>query len=190
MNRIHHIVVPPTVPLPNDPRLDTDDSANSNDQHGTVPAVLHRGLKSVRQRLLPIDVSRTRTRLVILAPSLIHSARSLLLLLVSMAQAAAYPNSPVPDSSIFAKAYQPLSIWALTLDSYDICWMVYQSMCFMVLSGAILSGLEGRCVSLPNAHVWSRSSADGGNSHLQNSRHFHVQLGTPECHHQNHASFR
>lgn len=165
MNRIQHIVVPPTALLPNDPSLDTENTVNTNEEHGTIRAALYRGINAIRQRFLPIDVKRTRTRLVILAPSLIHSSRTLLLLLVSMAQAAAHPNSPVANSSIFAKAYELLSTWALTLDSFDICWMVFQSVCFMVISGAILSGLEGQCVYLSTEYLWSHSSADGGGLH-------------------------
>ena len=118
-----------------DDHLDWDAAAG-------VPARARAALNAIRRRFLPIDIKSTTTRLAIMLPSLLHSCRTLVLLLVLMLQVLSY--SPPSPSSYLSRAYLSLADWGMQMDMYHICWMAFTSSCFLVVSGALLAGLEGQ----------------------------------------------
>jgi hypothetical protein len=141
INRVQHIVIPPRIipqnahPGIGDDDLDWDTAVNA-------PARVRATLNAVRRRVLPINIKSTTTRLLIMLPSLLHSYRTLALLLVSMLQVLKYP--PPSPSSYGGQAYSSVAEWSLQMDMYHICWMAFTSSCFLVVSGALLAGLEGQ----------------------------------------------
>jgi hypothetical protein len=142
LNRIQHIVVPPRA------------SIRGRRRHGvfhtghlvppqTLTSQLLNFLNSLRQRVLPVNLDSTLSRLILCSPSLLHACRSLVLLTVTMLQVLDIFPSPSPSSHWGMRG---LAVWALKHDMYQICWKAFLSACVVVLVGALLAGLEGRYV--------------------------------------------
>jgi len=148
INRVQHIVIPPRTTAQHMQPEIVDDDVDWNIA-ANIPARARTALNAVRRRALPINVKSTTTRFLIMFPSLLHSYRTLALLLVSMLQVLQVlqvpsDSSPSSSSSYFGLAYLTVASWGLRMDMYHICWMAFTSSCFLVVSGALLAGLEGQ----------------------------------------------
>lgn len=145
INRVQHIVIPPRAVF-HATGHGEDDEPLGVDANFSTRALF--ALNAVRRRLLPINVKSTRTRLLIMLPALLHSSRTLVLLLISMLQVAQMIPTSLSAAPYIGPIYDSLSEWSLQMDMYHICWMAFTSSCFVVMSGALLAGLEGQCVDL------------------------------------------
>ncbi|KAF8323088.1 hypothetical protein DL93DRAFT_2151418 [Clavulina sp. PMI_390] len=151
INRIQHIVVPPRTAHRNAHRFDHEPEVHDYELGPAGFSVTHtiEVINSLRRRLLPINVKRTRTRLFITLPALLHSIRTLLLLFVSML----HINDVQPPSWVLPSLYKHLVSWSMGMDMYTICWTAFLSACFLSVTGAFLAGLEGRPGSAPSFNL-------------------------------------
>ncbi|EIN07133.1 hypothetical protein PUNSTDRAFT_53525 [Punctularia strigosozonata HHB-11173 SS5] len=129
INRIQHLVVPPPQPPTYDRhrgRLDP------RPRTWTAP------LRGAWHMLFPLDLTRTRTRLILRIPSLIFLSKAVFIWVVILLQTA--DLYPAWDHGLIAR----IGEWVAKKDTASVCWTTFGSVCGALCIGALTRGLEGR----------------------------------------------
>ncbi|KAF8499950.1 hypothetical protein JB92DRAFT_3089932 [Gautieria morchelliformis] len=122
LNRIQHIVVPPRHSLLR--RL----SRHSRSHQSTLRLLL--------ALLIPLNLSATRSRVLLRLPSLCLLWRALARFAVILLQAA--------DLFPAASSLAPVAAWGARPEMKHVCWSTFTAVCVALAIEALMRGLEGR----------------------------------------------
>ncbi|ESK96491.1 hypothetical protein Moror_6999 [Moniliophthora roreri MCA 2997] len=108
-------------------------------------------LRRIYDSFLPLDMSKTSTRLVMHFPTLYLMCRSLLLWSLVLVQAAGYYPS-VQNGYLY-----DLRVWSESKEMADICWHTFCAICGAFCVEAFVKGLDGVSVAF-GAHMQANTS--------------------------------
>ncbi|KAJ7212287.1 hypothetical protein GGX14DRAFT_697227 [Mycena pura] len=129
MHRIQNIVVPPRFPSPQHPTARTPGHARRFYGYQAVCRLY--------ASILPLDLTRTTTRLAFHLPTLYFLCRMLLVWSIVLLQ----------TSDLFPAwelgYVQSLGLWTQRLEMQDVCWWTFCSICAAFAIEAFVRGLDG-----------------------------------------------
>ncbi len=170
MHRIQNVVVPPR----SSELHQLHRGRNNDHQHGDSNISYgHYMLRRIYSRILPLNLSRTSTRLAAHLPSLYVLLRMLLLWTLVLLQTADVLNLPhngeIKQSSSYITGWQTifdfnswlwvqkLVLWSSAMEMETICWRTFCSVCAAFCVEALVKGLDGAGVGL-TAHMNANTS--------------------------------
>ncbi|KAF4576399.1 hypothetical protein EYR36_001003 [Pleurotus pulmonarius] len=170
LHRIQNVVVPPR----SSELHQLHRGRNNDHQHGDSNISYgHYMLRRIYSRILPLNLSRTSTRLAAHLPSLYVLLRMLLLWTLVLLQTADMLNLPhngeIKQSSSRTTGWQAifdfnswlwvqkLVLWSTAMEMETICWRTFCSVCAAFCVEALVKGLDGAGVGL-TAHMNANTS--------------------------------